>query len=139
MLRNLEEYVSQLREISKTERDAFLADSIKIGAARYYLQIAIETCLNIGNHVIATEGFRAPEDYRDIVTVLKENGILPEPFAETMSQMVGLRNRLVHLYWVIDDDRIYDNLREQLTDFEVFTRHILEFVETQLPPDGSST
>jgi len=46
-----------------------------------------------------------------------------------MRQMAGFRNRLVHLYWEIDDELIYDYLQSELGDFDEFVRHILRFVE----------
>ena len=46
--------------------------------------------------------------------------------------MAGLRNRLVHLYWEIDDAQIYDYLRHELSDFDAFAQRIVEFVASQL-------
>ncbi len=62
MLRNLKQYVNLLNEIAQTERTQFLKNSIKIGATKYLLQITIETCLYIGNHITAAEDLRAPKD-----------------------------------------------------------------------------
>ena len=42
-----------------------------------------------------------------------------------------LRNRLVHLYWDVDDEQIYTYLRENLDDFVTFSQYILEFLEQQ--------
>ncbi|MBI3362801.1 MAG: DUF86 domain-containing protein [Chloroflexi bacterium] len=89
MLRNLATYLGQLRDIAQTERDAFVGDATKLGAAKYYLQISIEACLDIGSHIIASERYRAPKDYRDIFTVLNENDILPDDFTVTLRQMAG--------------------------------------------------
>lgn len=130
-LGNLSVYVRHLREIAQTERQAFLKDDIKIGGAKYYLQSSIAVCLDIGNHIIASEGYRAPKDYRDIFTVLSENGFLPDDLTRTPRQMAGLRNRLVHLYWEVDDEQIYDNLQNHLGDFEKYAAHIVEFVKRQ--------
>ncbi len=43
--------------------------------------------------------------------------------------MAGLRNRLVHLYWEIDDIQLYDYLQGELGDFDLFVQHILAFVK----------
>jgi uncharacterized protein YutE (UPF0331/DUF86 family) len=50
MVRNLRRYVGYLHEIAQTDEKDFLSDPTKMGAARYYLQISIETCLNMGTH-----------------------------------------------------------------------------------------
>ena len=91
LLHNLAASVGHLRDLARTEHDEFLKDAAKVGAAKYYLQISIEACMDLGNHIIASERFRAPKDYRDIFTVLNENGILPDDFALTLRQMAGLR------------------------------------------------
>jgi uncharacterized protein YutE (UPF0331/DUF86 family) len=131
MLRDLESTVDQLRQIARVDRETFLEDSILAGAAKYYLQTGIETCINIGNHIIASEKYRAPKDYRDVFSVLNENGILPDDMTKTLRLMAGLRNRLVHLYWDVDDEQIYTYLRENLNDFVTFSQYVLEFVERQ--------
>ncbi len=128
LLRNLNTYVGYLRQIARTSRDAFLRDPEKTGAAKYYLQVAIEVCIDLANHIIAAERYRAPQDYRDAFTVLNENGVLPDDFTLTLRQMTGLRNILVHLYWEVDDSQIYDDLQQHLGDFDRYAQYITAFV-----------
>jgi uncharacterized protein YutE (UPF0331/DUF86 family) len=106
----------------------FLDSPIRIGSARYYLQVSIETCINIANHIIATDRLRAPKDYKDTFNVLAEAQILPIDFAHTMQALVGLRNLLVHLYWKVDDQMIYEGIHNELGDFETFTQHIMAYL-----------
>ncbi len=63
--------------------------------------------------------------------MLNENGLLPDDFTRTLRQMAGLRNRLVHLYWEVDDEQIYDDLQNHLGDFDKYADHILDFVKRQ--------
>jgi uncharacterized protein YutE (UPF0331/DUF86 family) len=131
MIRNLRTYLKYLDKIARIKREDFLNDPTVIGGARYYLQISIESCLNLGNHVISSEGYRSPDDYRDVFAVLNENNIIPDDFTLTLRQMVGFRNRLVHLYWEIDDELIYSFLQNELKDFDRFIEYILLFVQNQ--------
>jgi uncharacterized protein YutE (UPF0331/DUF86 family) len=55
LIRHLREYTGFLRQIVQQDRTAFLNDPKSIGSTRYYLQVSIETCINIANHIIATE------------------------------------------------------------------------------------
>jgi uncharacterized protein YutE (UPF0331/DUF86 family) len=48
-----------------------------------------------------------------------------------MQELAGLRNLLVHLYWEVDDAMIYDGIRSELDDFEIFVGHILAFIDAQ--------
>ena len=62
MLANLRQYVGALRELASVPQDEFLANRDKIGNAKYHFVIAIECCIDIANHVIASEGYRLPRD-----------------------------------------------------------------------------
>jgi uncharacterized protein YutE (UPF0331/DUF86 family) len=132
LLRNLALYTRYLQNLARTERHIFLSDPEKIGAAKYYLQVAIEVCIDLGNHLIASERWRAPRDYRDVFSVLQENGVVTEDFARTLRQMAGVRNLLVHLYWEVDDAQIYDDMQNNLGDFDRYARCILEFLNKRL-------
>ena len=45
---------------------------------------------------------------------LIEAGYLHESFGEAMMGMVGFRNRIVHLYWDVDVDRLYQYLQQDV-------------------------
>ena len=64
---------------------------------------------------------------------LSENKVIPDDFALTLRRMAGLRNRLVHLYWEVDDKQIYDDLQNHLGDFDAYVQHVLAFVQRQTP------
>jgi uncharacterized protein YutE (UPF0331/DUF86 family) len=128
LLRNLERTTGHLHSLAALRRDEFLADPIKIGAARYYLQVSIECCLDLANHIIASERFRAPQDYADTFKVLNEKGAFPDDFTRRLQQMARFRNLLVHLYTDVDDAQIYESLRSDLSDFEAFVGYLLGFL-----------
>lgn len=84
LIRHLRQYTGYLLDIAKLDREGFLDDPMAIGSARYYLQVSIESCIAIANHIIATEGLRAPKDYKDTFKVLNEAGIIPDELTRTM-------------------------------------------------------
>ena len=45
--------------------------------------------------------------------------------------MVQFRNRLVHLYWDVDAEIVYDLLQKDLEDFDTFARSIAGFITHQ--------
>ena len=102
MIRNLHRFIGYLEEIATLGSDDFLADPMKTGAAKYYLQVSIEACIGMASHIIASEGYRAPRNYKDAFAVLGENGVISQEFVDPMQAMAGFRNLLVHLYWKID-------------------------------------
>jgi uncharacterized protein YutE (UPF0331/DUF86 family) len=136
LFRHLQRYTAYLREIAEQERPDFLRDPKSIGSARYYLQVSIEACISIANHIIATERLRSPKDYKDSFQVLHEAGILPADVTRTMRELAGLRNLLVHLYWDVDDEMIYAGISTELADFEAFVRCILDFLDQSASRSG---
>ena len=122
----LDEYLGILRSISKTSTEAFLKDKIVIGSAKYYLQVSIECCLDVANHIIASEHLRAPRDYADSFMVIEEEGLVPSELGQRLRQMAKFRNRLVHLYGEIDDAYVYEFMKEDLKDIEEFKSIIIK-------------
>jgi len=45
--------------------------------------------------------------------------------------MVSFRNRVVHLYWEVDDNTMYRILQDNLGDFENYITYILDFVQIE--------
>jgi uncharacterized protein YutE (UPF0331/DUF86 family) len=67
--------------------------------------------------VIAAEKYRSPADSADAFTVLVERGVCRTDLEESLRAMARFRNRLVHVYWHVDDALVAEYLREHLDDF----------------------
>ncbi|HEY77143.1 MAG TPA: DUF86 domain-containing protein [Thermoflexia bacterium] len=130
--RLLRQYLKHLRQLAEVPDDRFLADPHLIGSARYYLTVSIEACLDIANHLIASEGLRSPKDYKDAFRVLHEAGVLSGELSARMQALAGLRNLLVHVYWDVDDALIHQSLRTELDDFEQYALAILTHLESSI-------
>lgn len=130
-LSRIREYLKFLRELASLSRQEFLNDNKNYGSGARTLQIAIEACLDIGHHIISRKELRRPKDYKDIFIILGDDKILPFDFSRSLVKMAQYRNRLVHLYWEISPEEIFNILQNQLSDIEDFSRHIAEFLELQ--------
>ena len=122
----LDEYLGIIDEIAKAPENAFLKDKILIGSAKYYLQISIECCLDVANHIIAAERYRAPRDYADSFTVLEEKRLFQRQLGHNLRQMTKFRNRLVHLYGEIDDKFVYEFIKTDVEDIRKFRKIIMQ-------------
>ena len=114
----LDEYLAILKGMRRTSLDKFLKDKILIGSAKYYLQVSIECCLDIANHIIAAEGFRAPKDYADSFKVLEESGIFEEALGTKLRQMAKFRNIFYEVGYILI--RCY---RDTLICWQTVLRH----------------
>jgi len=128
LVSELRKGVSRLRELAELSRDSFLKDPDKIGSAKYHFIVAIESSIDMCNHIIARNGYRVPEDYGDTFKVMAEVGALDAKFAEELVKMAKFRNRLVHLYWEVDDQQLYGMIQERLGDFKDFLDSISSFL-----------
>ena len=132
IVRNLDDYVANLKQLASVPKEDLLGDFTRVGAMRYYLHVAVQCCLDIANHLIAAKGLRSPLDYADAFVVLGEAGIVPQEFVPTLQQMARIRNRLVHLYWSVDDETLYHILTTEQGDFDRIKANALA---SQLPTD----
>ncbi|MGQ9632508.1 MAG: type VII toxin-antitoxin system HepT family RNase toxin [bacterium] len=117
----------KLRELNK---EYYLGSDDDRALAEYHLRISIEAVMDIGNYIIASEGWERPEEYRDIPVILGKHGVIPRDFADKIASMVGFRNVLVHLYLDIDHERVYEMLQNDLGDFEEYVGYAIKFVRS---------
>jgi uncharacterized protein YutE (UPF0331/DUF86 family) len=131
ILVNLKGYVQKLRRLAALTQEEFLSDFTKVESAKHLFQVSVECCLDVSNHIIASERFRAPKSYAESFEILAEQGIIPKSFVAILRQMVQFRNRLVHLYWEVDAEIIYEILQKNLGDFDTFAKYVLDYVNSQ--------
>ncbi len=129
LLGSLSDYRDRLAELREMETDAYVREQALAG--RYLVQVSAQSCIDIANHVIASEGWRVPADFRDAFTVLEENGVLDPRLAERLRALAGLRNRLVHLYEEIDDATVHRALGAGLDDFDAFGAAVARLVDDE--------
>jgi len=120
--------LQRLEDLGKLSEAEFAADPHKVGSAKYNLIVAIEGTVDLSNHIISKNRFRTPEDYADTFRVMEEKGVFDTEFTGSLIQMARFRNRLVHIYWDIDDAEIYRIIQTRLQDIRRFLREIGNFL-----------
>jgi uncharacterized protein YutE (UPF0331/DUF86 family) len=132
-LERLDEMLQELDSIKAGGRDAYMAERRTRLAAEHALQLAIQSCLDVGAHLISELGLQAPADYRSVFTSLQATG-LDEQLAERLAAAAGMRNILVHGYLDVDDQAVWSAL-DRLDDLRSFVAAVRTIIET----DRSST
>ena len=127
-IKTLQEYLKKLSQLSKIEKTEFLSDFRNSDSAKYLLQVSIECCLDIANHIIASEKFRSPNDYTDSFRVLYEENVISDSSIERLVEMAKFRNRIVHVYWEIDEEFIYEIIQNYLADFDIYIKEIIKLL-----------
>jgi uncharacterized protein YutE (UPF0331/DUF86 family) len=128
LLSNMADAERRLRQLAEAVEETFLADYRNTESAKYLLIVATESAIDVCNHLVARLGGRAPEDYADCFTVLTTLGVIESDLAQRLRQMARFRNLLVHLYWQVDDRRVYRILHENLNDLGEFRRCVRDWL-----------
>lgn len=121
----LEEYVGDLESVQDISFDEYKSTKQVKRFVERTLQIAIEACLDLGNHIIADEGLREPEDNKDVFKVLAEAGIIDAKLLGSLQPMASFRNLIVHDYGKIDDEIVFGILQRRLEDFREYSKMIV--------------
>jgi uncharacterized protein YutE (UPF0331/DUF86 family) len=117
----IEQSLARLDRIRQAGRDAFLRDDDSKDIACYRLLVAIEAAIAMCLHVSARRLRQVPEDYAGCFAGLAQNGLVPADLSARLQQMAKFRNLLVHVYWQIDFDRVFDALESDLSDLRQFS------------------
>lgn len=71
-LNKLDEYLDILKDLKKYSLDEFINTPECYGSVERFLQLAIETTLDIGNHIVADMGLGEVNWYSDIAAFMEE-------------------------------------------------------------------
>lgn len=121
----IDEYLKQIREFSDTTLDKYRSDWKTQRIVERTLQIMIETCADIANHIISDKNMRIPTGYSDTFKVLLENNAIDKDLFSVMERMAKFRNIVVHQYEEVDAEIVIIILRKHLDDFIRFKEAIL--------------
>ena len=124
-LADLDQYVAQVAEFQAVTADDYRRDWKTQRIVERTLQMAIEACLDVANHLVADRQLRVASTYAEIYDVLGEAGLLEDRLRMTMIRMARFRNILVHDYERIDPAVVIRILREDLDDFGRFREAVL--------------
>lgn len=123
LLQRVSDDLGYLQTRAGQDRDVLLDDPDRLAALKYVFVTAIEGCLNVAQHLCASEGWGPPASNADSLRLLGGRGVLAVPLAESMARAVGFRNVLVHGYVDVDDHRVVAFL-DQVGDLVAFVASV---------------
>lgn len=128
-LTELDEYLKQMGEFSFVTLEEYSRDWKVQRIVERTLQMMIETCADIANHIISDRGYRTPDNYGDTFRVLHENGVLKNNLFEIMLKMARFRNIVVHQYDKVDEAIVIGIMRNNLNNFTAYRDAILKILD----------
>lgn len=125
----IKEDIKRLEAFKSITLEEFKRKPDNYAIADYHLRRASEAVLDIGRHIISKGKFSQPRDYTEIIDVLAENKIIPPDFAKEFRKIGGFRNRLVHMYWKVSFEELYQTIKNDLDKLAEFCKYVLNYVE----------
>jgi uncharacterized protein YutE (UPF0331/DUF86 family) len=124
-IRLLTEYVQKAKDIlsAKTDKEILGSDSIYVLERMF--QLSVEIAIDINNYLIKELDLKPAEDIQSAFKTLAVEHILPEDLAQKMAPVIGLRNKIVHVYEKIDRESFVRDLRKDIGDFDKYAAAIL--------------
>jgi len=116
----LETYLEQLAPYRGMNVAAYPQDWKTQRAIERTLHLAIETCMDIAEHIVADHRLRVPETGAESFEILAEAQLLPREPGDALARMVGFRNILVHDYTRLDPAIVVRVLRQDVLDLRRF-------------------
>jgi uncharacterized protein YutE (UPF0331/DUF86 family) len=119
-LANLDTYLEQLTPYRSIDVGIYRQDWKTQRIVERTLHLAIETCMDVADHIVADRRLRIPETAAESFEILADADLLTRDLGDALASMVGFRNILVHDYTRLDPAIVTRVLRTDLADLERF-------------------
>ena len=131
------EYIADMESYSGIKLSELQENKVLRRFVERTLHLAVEACLDIGNHLIADLRLREPQDYKDIMAVLAEAGYLPSDKSGQFQKMAQFRNVIVHDYAAIKPEILLGTLQKGPADLRLFAAMIRDnFLQPERPAES---
>ena len=126
-LDDLDGFLRELRSIAPRSLDEYLKTEKKRACERL-VQVSVEALIDVCALLVSGLRLGIPGEEDDLLERLAHAGVLSAATAQTLRRMKGLRNLLVHEYGRVNDQIVFETIRDRLTDFDTCTREIFDFL-----------
>jgi uncharacterized protein YutE (UPF0331/DUF86 family) len=124
-LAQLDMYQSQIEGYRQISSAQYRVDWKTQRIVERTLQLMIELCVDIANHVISDRQLQVPSSYANAFEVLNQADLVSGDLTKTMVQMAKFRNILVHQYAEVDAEIVVGILQSRLGDFVRFREELI--------------
>ncbi|RLE86044.1 MAG: DUF86 domain-containing protein [Thermoprotei archaeon] len=79
---------------------------------RYYIVVLVEALTVLVYHIARRAYSLEPQTPIQTFRLLADHGLITGEELNDFIKLVRLRNLIVHRYWIIDDKRVYESVKE---------------------------
>ena len=132
-LDELDGYLRELRSIAPAELEQYQMVEKKRACERL-LQVSVEAVIDFCALLVAELRLGLPGAEDDLFEKLLHRGVISTATTTVLMRMKGLRDLLVHEYGRMNDEIVYETVRDRLGDFDGFKRGILAWLRDPPAP-----
>jgi uncharacterized protein YutE (UPF0331/DUF86 family) len=103
----LQDRLTKIGPLAAVELAVFQSDESRRDLCAFYLALAVEECIDLAEHLIASKGWGSPESAGEEFELLARKGAIDAALARRMREAVGLRNLIIHEYAEVDWTRVH--------------------------------
>lgn len=127
VIRRIDEARNCIIELKRLTSIPFSELSIdQVYSMRYNIIVLVESLVSVAVYILVEEYNYKPSYYIEALEQLARRLDLQPYCVEDLKDLVRLRNLLVHRYWVIDDKRIYEDIKEDFRCIEELLSRVRE-------------
>lgn len=123
-LEKIENYLKLVRAKKDPGVRLFKDDKELQSIILFNLIQSIQSCIDIGTHIISDSGWTMPGTQAGVFETLAKEKIISPAMSRKMIQMAGFRNRIVHEYEEVDLSIVHEVWRKHIKDIENFCKAI---------------
>ena len=124
LLATLRGCIASLEQRTTGDPAAIERFSLEDVAVRYWLQVAIQCCLDVGDSILGELDLAEPGRYRDIFGALAHAGVIDASLVRPMEQLSDFRNALVHAYAGLNPNETWPRASQGATVLSRFAEQI---------------
>jgi len=124
MLEDIHKNINELEEIIKIPYSEL--STIEKFGIRYIVMSLVESSSGICMHILNNIFNVYPKGYPTCFVLLAEKNVISQELGIALANAARLRNILVHRYWEVDDEQVYQSAKEGIKDFKRFAETIYE-------------
>ena len=113
-IKDIEVYVIELEDIIPLDFETYISDNVKMAACERYFERIVEACVDLASLMIRYKKINIPEDDEKAFYVFSNNNIISINLAAKLREAKGMRNIIAHEYGKIDDELVFNSLKEEL-------------------------
>ncbi|MGN7469397.1 DUF86 domain-containing protein [Brevibacillus sp. SAFN-007a] len=121
-----------LDKLRERGAEAVLADEVAVAAMERALHLSIEGIVDVGNALIDGFIMRDPGSYSDIVEILRDEQVITDEQAVTLTRVVDFRKHLVIGYTSVPAGEMFALVNESIEAMRRFDPQVRAFLQKEL-------